>query len=266
MSIIKLNEAKLETLSTAQLLAKYLTLTTLLKKVPSSPSKKKNYTQFRLLKKKIDKELTKRGLIPVKFKQSMRYFLPFQIKNPYIVITGSVLYGTPHDLDVMILTPTIINCDPIASLIPPKLNAYFPPKTHWINSYYAGPFSSYVPIYNLELRPKYISRKFAPMYPKHNGKPLKIDLNRILSRLPDSVLIWKNLVHYNPGSHSILIPQLPHHYYVPLFIRLLRLFPVELRPIIKTYKQKFTPKNAIPVYDLILRKSTFQVVEMKLPN
>ena len=265
MKIIQLLKADLTKIPTKDLLFKHAIVVALIKKARKTRKNQGglSLTQLILLDKKITKELTKRGIKTHKFWRSVERFLPFQIKNPYIVITGSVFYDTPHDLDIMIFTPYILEDDVIASKARKALDPYLPPSTHWLNSYYTTPFSKYAPVYHLEVTPKLISRSFAPMFPKTNeGEPLSINLDRIVSRLPQKVTLWKNFVYYHPAKHTLIIPQLLAQYYVPLYVRLTRMFPVEERPTIKTTKIGGSLEGVIPVYDLTLKKALFKVVEM----
>ena len=262
MKFSELKKADLTTLSTSSLVTKYQTLSTFTNRGPNLVSKKIR-TRINFLKKRIEIELLKRGVQLQKIKQNLNSFKPFQIKNPYLVITGSVLYDTPHDFDIIIFTPFNLKYDPFAPLVIKELNRYLPEKTHWINSYYTTPFSPYIPIYNLELTPKILKRGYAPMYPKNSkGELIKIDLSRLLSGLPGRVLLKKNLIYYSPRTNTIIIPQLPAQYYVPLYVRLLRQFPEEVRPTISTLKTTTSPKNAIPVYDLVLTKADTKLIKM----
>jgi len=263
MKIAQLLGANLSKISTKDLIFKHSIIIALIKKARKTKKGAGGLSLSQLLNldKLIVKELNKRGVNAHRVKRGLDRILPFQIKNPFIIVTGSIFYGTPHDLDFMIFTPFKIEDDPIARLARESLNKFLPHYVHWSNSYYGTPFSTFASVYNLEVTPKMLSRKYAPMFPKGNAKPISIDLGKILSSLPDKLILIKNFIHYAPAYHLFLAPKLPIYYFVPLYIRLQRMFPVEERPEIKTIKGR-VHQNCIPVYNLILRKVPFKVTEM----
>jgi len=263
MKVAQLLGADLSKISTKDLLFKHSIVIALIKKARKKEGKVGGLTLSQLIKldSLIVKELRKRGVNAHRVKRSLNRILPFQIKNPYVIVTGSVFYGTPHDLDFMIFTPLKIEEDPIARVTKQALEKFLPEYTHWSNAYYGTPFSTFAPVYNLELTPPVLSRKYAPMYPKNYTKPISIDLHKIVNDLPEKQTLIKNFVHYAPAYHLFLIPKIPIYYFVPLYIRLQRMFPVEERPEIKALKGG-VHQNCIPVYDLTLRKVPFKVTEM----
>ena len=193
-----------------------------------------------------------------------RKFLPFRVKHPFVVLVGSATYGTPHDVDFIIATHDLRGA--IEQKTMNALKKWLPDlPLHFATSFYCTPFSPYVPLYALLLLPKrvMITRKFAPMY----GKPgredrihLKVDWKQIVRRLPNLILLWKDFVWFSAPSFTFFIPKLPAVHFVPLYERLIRMFPTKVQPRVRVICTD-EPKG-VPVYDLCLEKLPAHKVEM----
>jgi len=265
MGIEILLHKNLSLMTTKELLLKHQIISTLIKKSQS----KKTQSHKIILSQQIDvdnkilNELKRREIKVDKKQRTVDLGLkPFQIKNPYISVTGSVFHESPHDLDFIIYTPLPFTVDETAKKTISKLNKLLPSYSHWSNGYYTTPFSTFIAIYNLTLLPKtkLTTRKFAPMYSKKDGgKNLTIPLKQILDSLPQELLIMKDLIYYLPYQNTFYVKKILPLYYIPIYIRLTRMFPPKKQPKIFT---STIPNEAIPVYDLKLVKRKLEKIEM----
>jgi len=188
--------------------------------------------------------------------------LPFKIKRPYIAFVGSAVTSlASHDLDVMFFTLQIKD-DVVAQKCIKMLSRYLPTRTHYIESNYITPFSPYIPLYDLVAVPyEWTHKRYAPLYPKNAKGPfISISTRHLHQKAPRRLVAWLGCVRYLKSKHTFYVPkEFNMYYYVPLYIRLTRMFPINKRPVVS---KADPPQGALAVYNLVLEKQPYRKVEM----
>ena len=141
-------------------------------------------------------------------------------------------------------------------------------EVHFIDYFYYGPFSPYIPLFALTLRPhrpREIAFGFAPLLPKTPTGRLQVSLNEVLNRIGGDATLFSPFVYFDPQNLVFAHPKVSGVYSVPLMIRLTRMFPDPIRSRIRVkevYPNEVIGGNFVPVYDLVLERLEPKKIEM----
>jgi len=194
-------------------------------------------------------------------------FLPFRIKYPFISLVGSIVAtpGNANDVDLLVngdLTDGIVKL--AIGIVKSQLEGI---ETHFIDYFYFGPFSPYVPVFALTLQPHRateITFGFAPLLPKSEPGRLRVGLEEVLNRLHSATLI-SPFIYFDPRKLTFAHKKVSAVYSVPILIRLTRMFPERVRHRIRV-KEIFPNEplggDFVPLYDLVLERVRSEKIEM----
>ena len=191
---------------------------------------------------------------------------PFRIKHPYVVITGSIVYGSAvNDIDFLVFGSLHSSVAQLTiDVIRPSLKGV---SVQFSDNFYGTPFSPYLPVYSLLVtlhKPREVSFGFAPMYPKDVKSRFNIKLADVLRRLPESTTLLSPFIYFDSARLVFYIRKLSGEYFVPVYVRLLRQFPPQVRDRLSVRELRVdeeVPPNAEGVYDLVLERLPLRPVE-----
>ncbi|RLI02945.1 hypothetical protein DRO31_02930 [Candidatus Bathyarchaeota archaeon] len=195
-------------------------------------------------------------------------FLPFRIRHPFASLVGSLVASPTSANDVDILINGDLNDEIVRltmGIISSRLEGI---EVHFIDYFYYGPFSPYIPLFALTLRPhrpREIAFGFAPLLPKTPTGRLQVSLNEVLNRIGGDATLFSPFVYFDPQNLVFAHPKVSGVYSVPLMIRLTRMFPDPIRSRIRVkevYPNEVIGGNFVPVYDLVLERLEPKKIEM----
>jgi len=200
--------------------------------------------------------------------QEKRPLLPFRIKHPFVTLVGSIVASPESANDVDILINGDLNDEIVRltmGIIRSRLEGI---ETHFIDYFYYGPFSPYIPLFALTLKPhkpREIAFGFAPLLPKTPQGRLRVSLDNVLNRLGGDATLFSPFIYFDPHNLVFAHPRVSGVYSVPILIRLTRMFPEPVRSRIRVkeiYPNETISSDFTPVYDLVLERLEPKKVEM----